>query len=306
LSLVAAAVASVWPCLRLFGAPRGWRPSLRRLVALARTNLPLAGADAVEWSIRRVDVVILGRLAPAEIVGIYYVAQQIASLAGRLRSSFDPILAPLLSVAMADGRKADAARNIAQVGFWVMSVQVPVVLALALTADGTMGLFGPEFAAGALILALLLAAELVGTPGAVTETGLVYSRPRDNLLISAVAIAIAGGVAWAAVPLLGGEGAAIGLLVALSFASVGRALLLRGALGVPAPIWRWSLLLAAGPAVAVGLAARQLPELWMMALGIPAILAAYGVVIWRFGYREEDRALFRAARAQKKALEEGT
>lgn len=305
MSLVSAAVASVLPCLRLFGWPAGWRPSLSRLVAMARANLPLAGADAVEWSIRRVDVVILGRLAPAEVVGIYYVAQQIASLAGRLRSSFDPILAPMLSVAMAERRKADAARDISQVGFWVMSVQFPVVLALGLTAEGTMGLFGPEFAAGALILALLLAAELMGTPGAVTETGLVYSRARDNLLVSMAAILVAGGLAWALVPLLGGAGAAIGLLVALTFASIGRALLLKGALGTPAPVWRWSLLAAAVPAAAVGLAARELPELWMMLLGIPAILVAYGVVIWRAGYREEDRLLFRAARAQKKAMEEG-
>jgi O-antigen/teichoic acid export membrane protein len=304
MSLVAAATASIFPCVRLFGWPVGWRPSARRLVALARANLPLAGADAVEWSIRRVDVVILGRLAPPEIVGLYYVAQQIASLAGRLRSSFDPILAPMLSIAMAEHRKADAARIISQVGFWVMSVQFPVVLALILTADGTMGLFGPEFAAGGLILALLLAAELMGTPGAVTETGLVYSRPRDNLLVSAVAIGIAGGVAWLAVPHLGGEGAALGLLLALTFASVGRALLLKGALGTSAPIWRWSLLVAAVPAVALGVAARQLPELWMMALGIPAILVAYGVVIWRFGYREEDRLLFRAARARQKAMQD--
>jgi O-antigen/teichoic acid export membrane protein len=184
-------------------------------------------------------------------------------------------------------------------------VQFPVVLALALTADGTMGLFGPEFAAGALVLALLLAAELLGTPGSITETGLVYSRPRDNLMVSAAAILIAAAVAWLAVPRLGGAGAALGLLAALAFASAGRALLLKGALGQPAPVWRWSLLAAAVPAVLVGLAARQLPELWMMALGIPAILLAYGLVIWRWGYTEADRLLFRAARAQQKALKEG-
>jgi O-antigen/teichoic acid export membrane protein len=305
LSLVAAALASLFPCVRLFGRPAGWRPSGARLWALARANLPLAGADAIEWSIRRVDVVILGRLAPAEVVGVYYVAQQIASLAGRLRSSFDPILAPMLSMAMAQGRKHDAARDIAQVGFWVMSVQFPVVLALGLTAEGTMGLFGPEFAAGAMVLALLLAAELMGSPGAVTETGLVYARPRENLLVSAVAIGLVALVAWLLVPPLGGAGAATGLLVALTFASAGRAFLLRGALGHAAPVWRWSLLAAAVPAAAVGLAARQLPELWMMVLGIPAILLAYGVIVWRFGYTAEDRTLFRSARSGRKRMEEG-
>ncbi len=304
-SLAAAALASVGPCVRQFGLPTGWRPSAARLLALARANLPLAGADAIEWSIRRVDVVILGRLAPAEVVGIYYVAQQVASLAGRLRSSFDPILAPMLSMAMAQGRRSDAAHDISQVGFWVMSVQFPVVLALGLTAEGTMGLFGPEFAAGAAVLALLLVAELLGTPGAVTETGLVYSRPRENLVLSAVAIGLVAVVAWLAVPRLGGAGAALGLLVALGFASLGRARLLARALGQPAPVWRWSLIGAAAPAAGVGLAARQLPELWMMALGIPAILLAYGVVIWRFGYRQADRMLFQAARARQKTMEEG-
>ena len=306
LSLAAAAAASAVPCLRAFGWPGGWRPSAARLSALARANLPLAGADAIEWSIRRVDVLILGRLAPADVVGVYYVAQQIASLAGRLRTSFDPILAPLLSVAMAERRQADAARDISQVGFWVMSVQFPVVLALGLTAESTMGLFGPEFAAGAVVLALLLVAELLGTPGAISETGLVYVRPRGNLIVSAASILLAAAVTWTLVPAIGSAGAALGLLAALFFASIARAGLLRQALGRPAPVWRGSLLVAAVPAFAVGLAARTLPELWMMVLGIPAILGAYAVVIWHRGYGPEDRLLFRAARQGRPDMGEET
>jgi O-antigen/teichoic acid export membrane protein len=34
---------------------------------------------------------------PPEIVGIYYVAQQVASLPAKLKTSFDPILGPVIS-----------------------------------------------------------------------------------------------------------------------------------------------------------------------------------------------------------------
>ena len=58
--------------------------------------------------------------------------------------------------------------------------------------------------------------------------------------------------------------------------------------------WRWTLVWAAGPAVLVGwLATRFLPEWAELLFGIPAILGAYGWVIWSRGFGPEDRILFR-------------
>ena len=72
MQFVAKAEISKWP---LFG----WRLDVGRIWRLVKTNVPLAGADIAEWGARRLDIFILGRFASAEVVGIYYVAQQIAS-----------------------------------------------------------------------------------------------------------------------------------------------------------------------------------------------------------------------------------
>lgn len=292
LSMVAAAVASVWPAFRLFGAPEGWRPCVARLWGMAARNLPLAGADLVEWSTRRLDVFLLGRFAGAEVVGIYYVAQQVATLAGKIRVSFDPILAPMLSTALKAGKPAEAAAHIRQVGFWVLAFQIPVVLAMGLPGEGVMGLFGPEFAAGAMVMALLLTAELAAATSSISEMGLIYARPRANLLVACVGLAVQAALSFVLIPRFGGEGAAAALLLGLVAAGVIRQQVLGRALAADVTIWRWSLLGAGAIAFGFGYAVRMLPELPEMLVAIPGVLLVFGAVIWRFGFGREDRALF--------------
>jgi O-antigen/teichoic acid export membrane protein len=295
LSLLAAAAASLVPALGEFGLPAGWRPSVGRMRLMAWRNLPLAGADLVEWGTRRLDVFILGRFADAEVVGLYYVAQQVASLAGKIRSSFDPILAPMLSTAVKAGRPADAALHLNQVGFWVLSFQLPVVLALGLPAEGVLGLFGPAFAAGGLVLVLLLLAELVAAGSSLSEMGLIYARPKSNLGLAVGGLALQGLLSLLLVPQFGGEGAAGALLLSLLVVALIRQAMLGRALGAKVRFWRWSLLAAGGVAFALGLAARSLPELPQMLVTIPGVLLLFAGVMWRWGYGPADRALFRKA-----------
>jgi O-antigen/teichoic acid export membrane protein len=296
LSLIAAAAASVWPAVGEFGWPRGWRPSAGRLGLIAWRNLPLAGADLVEWATRRLDVFILGRFASAETVGLYFVAQQVASLAGKIRSSFDPILAPMLSRALKAGRPHEAAAHLNQVGFWVLSFQLPVVLALGLPAEGVLGLFGPAFAVGGLVLALLLAAELAAAGSSLSEMGLIFAQPKSNLAIAIAGLGLQAGLSLWLVPPYGGAGAAGALLASLLVVGLARQLVLGRALGFHVGFWRWSLVAAGAAAFGLGLAARQLPELWQMLLTIPGVLLLFGGLMWRFGYGPADRALFSRGR----------
>ena len=81
--------------------------------------------------------------------------------------------------------------------------------------------------------------------------------------------------------------------LALGFASVVKARLLARVLGAPVNSLRWALVWAAAPAIIVGVLATNLPEWAELAFGIPAILLAYGAMIWRYGFGPEDRVLFR-------------
>jgi len=302
LSMVGALIASMIPFLRNFGLPRDWRPEPVVLWHMARRNLPVAAADAVEWGSRRVDIAVLGLFFTPAVVGIYYVAQQVTSLPAKLKTSFDPILGPVISRNLAEGDKAAVARQVRQVGFWVIGAQSAVALALGIPGEGVMGLVGAGFVAGTAALGFLLAAEVVAATAAVSEAALIYNARHRNMVISLVMIVLEAALAVGLILLMRGwhrpimwqaTGPAIALMLALGLAAIVKSRLLHNILGYPVSGWRWSLVWAAAAAVAVGEVAILLPEWAELVFGIPAILGAFGAVLWFKGFGPEDRELFK-------------
>ena len=88
-------------------------------------------------------------------------------------------------------------------------------------------------------------------------------------------------------------GPALALMLALGFASIVKSRLLAKILGHPVSGWRWPLIWAAAAAMVVGQIVIRLPEWAELLFGIPAILAAFGAVLWFKGFGPEDRELFR-------------
>ncbi len=297
-SMVAALAASLGPCIREFGLPHGWTPHPERLFQLARANISLAGADAIEWGTRRLDLFILGIFATPSVMGIYYVAQQVASLPQKLKTSFDPVLGPLLSTSLVAGDRAAMAGHVRQVGFWIIAAQLCVALALGLPGEAVLNLVGSEFGGGETVLGLLLFVEVLAATAAVSEAALVYTNPHRNLILSSVTIAAQALITLALVPILlardqGGLGAALGLALALTLGSILKSRLLSKELGAPVAGLRWALLPAAAGAAAIGLLARTLPDFWQIAVGIPMIILTFGAIMWTWGFRPDDRVLFR-------------
>ena len=318
LSMVAALVASIIPFLKSYGLARGWRPDPSNLWKMARRNVPVAAADAVEWGSRRIDLAVLGLLVPhtpagQAVVGIYYVAQNVASLPSKLKTSFDPILGPVIARNLKDGDKGAVAKQVRQVGFWVIGAQLGVALALAIPGEAVMGLVGPAFVSGTAALVFLLFAEVVAAMAAVSEAALIYVARHRNMLISLMMLALEAGLAvvfflsmkaldwpvmWQA------TGPAIGLMLALGFAAVLKSRLLCGILGARVNGWRWPLIWAAAAGSVLGYLATFLPEWAELILGIPGILVAFGAVLWTKGFKAEDRELFRMKKADIEELQE--
>jgi hypothetical protein len=82
-------------------------------------------------------------------------------------------------------------------------------------------------------------------------------------------------------------------MIALATSSLVKALLLKHLLKAPVSNWRWALVYAAAPALVVGYAFTFTPEWIELIFGVPAILGTYAFVIWRRGFAEEDKVLFR-------------
>jgi O-antigen/teichoic acid export membrane protein len=301
-SVFAAAIFTLVPLVRSYGLPKGWRPHPGRIWRLAILNAPLAAADGIEMATRKIDLMILGAFASPSAVGVYYVAQQVATLPQKLKVSFEPILGPVITRALRN-RDFDAiARQVCQVGFWILAAQAGIALALGIPGEAVMGLVGPNFVGGTGALSLLLAAEVFAALAVVSEAALIYVARVKNLIVSVATITLQVILTFAVMitadrmglgDLYRAAGAAAALLLALGIASVVKSLMLSRILGQSVNNWRWPLVYAAAPAVVVGWLVTQLPEWIELIVGIPAILAVYCWVIWRRGFGPEDRVLFR-------------
>jgi O-antigen/teichoic acid export membrane protein len=304
LSMAAALIASVIPFLNSYGLPKNWTPRGSELYALMRRNMPLAGADAIEWGSRRVDLALLGLFVSPAAVGIYWVAQQVASLPQKLKSSFDPVLGPVITRKLEENDLPAIAGQISQVGFWIIAAQLGVALALGIPGEALMGLIGPgrDFVGGTGALALLLTAEVFAAAAVVSEAALVYTARFRNLMVSLatlltqIALTI-GLILWAKAQGYGefyqAAAPALALAITLGLASIVKMRLAEHVLGAPVSVWRPALPIGAGVAVLVGQIAIRGPEWAELSIGIPATLIAYGAFVWRFGFREEDRKLFK-------------
>jgi O-antigen/teichoic acid export membrane protein len=305
LSMAAALIASLIPFVRSYGIPYGWKPRVRPLLALAGRNVPLAGADAVEWGTRNVDRFILGVMFEPRIVGIYYMAQQVASIPAKLKTSFDPILGPVITTALARDDREAVAAQVRQVGFWIMAAQVGLALMGSIPGEAVMGVVGPQFVAGTAALAFLLSAEAAASTGAVCESALVYIARMKNLLISLGMLCFQIALSFTLILAIrsGGwpvnyqaAGPAIALLLSVGMTSVIKSTFLSRLLSARVAGWRWPLLWAALAAGLVGSAFTALPKSYEWAeaaIGIPAICGTYLYVLFRWAFRPADRALFR-------------
>ena len=313
-SMVAALVAALIPLVRCYGLPHGWKPDLATSLRTAWRNVPVAAADAVEWASRRIDLAVLGAFLPATFVGIYYVAQQVATLPAKLKTSFEPVLGPAIARRIAVGDRAAVAKQVRQVTYWIIAAQLGIALALGIPGRAVMALVSPKFTGGTAMLSFLLAAEVIAAAAFVSEAALIYVARKRNMVISIIMLALEAGLAATLILIMKREGLplafqatgpAIGLCVALAFASFAKSRLLKRQLGERVSGWRWDLAWATGAGVAVGAFVRLLlPQTWQLVAGVPLILLAFGAVLWTKGFGPEDRELFRMRKADVRELRE--
>jgi O-antigen/teichoic acid export membrane protein len=312
-SMVAALIAALIPLLKMYGLPRGWTPDLPTSWMTAWRNVPVAAADAVEWASRRIDLAVLGAFLPAAYVGIYYAAQQVATLPAKLKTSFEPVLGPAIVRRIAVGDRAAVASQVRQVTYWIIAAQLGIALALGIPGRAVMGLVGSGFTGGTAMLAFLLAAEVIAASAFVCEAALIYVARKRNMILSLIMLALEAGGAAALILIMQAEGLpatfqatgpAIGLCIALAFAWFTKSRLLERELGHSVSGWRWDLAWATAAGVLVGVIDRAiLPEAWHL-LTVPAILIAFGAILWTKGFGPEDRELFRMRKADLTKLQD--
>jgi O-antigen/teichoic acid export membrane protein len=314
ISMVAALIAALIPLFRCYGVPHGWTPDLGTAWRTAVRNVPVAAADVVEWASRRIDLAVLGAFVPASFVGIYYAAQQVATLPAKLKTSFEPVLGPAIVRRLAINDRAGIAKQVRQVTYWIIAAQLGIALALGIPGRAVMSLVGKEFTGGTAMLGFLLAAEVIAAAAVVSEAALIYIARKRNMVISLMMLALEAGLAAGLIlimrreglpPAFQATGPAIGLCVALGFASITKSRLLCRKLGDAVSGWRWDLAWATAAGVLVGGLVRYfLPQTLQLIIGVPAIMIIFFAVVWTKGFGPEDRELFRLRKHEVKELRE--
>lgn len=307
IAMTAALIAALIPLFRNYGRPEHWRMNPLELWRTARRNAPLAITDAIEWGSRRIDLAILGLFVSPSIVGIYYIAQQLASLPQKLKTSFDPILGPVITRSLKERRYGDIGKQVGQVGFWIIAAQTGLALALGITGESVLAFVGTaEFAGGAAALIFLLAAEVVAATAVVSESALIYMARKRNLMISLSMLALQAALSFAFIyavghlelsdrqrPLYYAASVALALALSLALSSFIKLRFLEKLLAMKIKIFRPALFWAIGGAVVVGAIVTQMPVWFELSFGEIAILSIYCFVIWTRGFGPEDRLLFK-------------
>jgi O-antigen/teichoic acid export membrane protein len=312
-SRVAALIAALIPLFRCYGFPQGWKPDFGTSWRTAARNSQLAAADAVEWASRRIDLAVLGAFMPASLVGVYYAAQQVATLPAKLKTSFEPVLGPAIVRKLKANDRLSIAKQLRQVTYWIIAAQLGIALALGIPGRAVMGLVGSAFTGGTAMLGFLLAAEVIAAAAVVSESALIYVARNQNMAISLVMLAMEAALAAGFILAMKGEGfpptfqatgPAIALCVALAFASIAKSWLLSTKLGAGVSGWRWDLAWATSAGVIVGAAVRFLLPDSLQLLGVPAILLSFGAILWTKGFTPEDRGLFTLRKHEVRELRE--
>lgn len=274
---------------------------LAEAARILRRSLPTGITDIGTMMFRRADILLLSLVVGNDATGIYYMAQQIVTIPHKIHQLFEPMMAPVLASLHHGGKQQAIAAKLAGFCRWSFTLQLALTIPFAVFGAQLLGLFGDQFMTGALLLAVLLLAELCDGSFALTETALVFARPATppKLILGALAVELV--TVFGLSLLWGSVGAALGFLLAMASLAAGRLIMLWKHLGVRILGTDYLLPLGIGGFVGSGL-------LWVKAesgplgadyfgLVLAGGLALYLTLVRMLALTPADRALLKQLRA---------
>jgi O-antigen/teichoic acid export membrane protein len=179
-AMAAAGVVTLVVAGYLFLSRLDIRPSLRSPGSTSQTvreyynySLPLTLKEAGTLLQGRVDVLMVGLFLSSTAVGIYNVSVLIAGVLYIPLLAVDQLFPPLASKLVAQDKLDDLTQVYSVVTRWVFSLSLPLGLIAVVYRVELLGLFGPEFTAGTLVLMLFVIGQLC----------LAGTGPSDSLLM---------------------------------------------------------------------------------------------------------------------------
>jgi O-antigen/teichoic acid export membrane protein len=173
--------------------------------------MPLAMITGMQFINHRVDIIMLGAFGDAAEVGAYGVATRGADCVHFVLVSVNAVMAPTIASLYASGHMERLQRLVTVSARMVLLCSLPLGIAFIVAGRWILAtVFGPEFGAGAPVLAILSAAQLVTAAGGSVALLLTMTGHESDTARSVGVAAVVNVILnFLLIPLWGGVGAAI-------------------------------------------------------------------------------------------------
>lgn len=215
IAAMAGAGTAVYTFSRKFSMRRLWRGlwvAPGRWV-LYRFALQIGLVELMNELLKRIDMFLVGRYLTADILGIYGIAQELASATKKIRQAFNPIFVPVISAAHQNRNRAAMQHQYANVTRWILILNACMLGALILAGEPLMRVFGTEFGPGAPVAVILTLAPIIHGVLGVSELFFLINKPWINLVNTIGALLANIGLNLWLIPRYGMLGAACAVLI---------------------------------------------------------------------------------------------
>jgi O-antigen/teichoic acid export membrane protein len=235
---------------------------LTRLRGMVTRSAPTGFADCVSLGFNAVGIVLVGNLLGEAALGVYGMAMNLETAISKVRQAFDMIVVPVVSRGLSERGPAYVVDQLRMIGRSIITAQLPLFAVSLLFGADILGLFSHSFRSGAVLLALLALAAVIDGGINLAQVPLFLSRPKANLAIAVVALAVNLGLGVLLTPRLGVAGIGVAIVGALALSALARQVLVarifgRSLLGLS--LWR-PIAAALGATAVSALLLRLLPD----------------------------------------------
>jgi O-antigen/teichoic acid export membrane protein len=255
------------------------------------------------------DILFLGIFVPSALIGIYIAANRISNFVNMPVVALDMISVPLMTEYYAQGKYEQLENMFKLATKWSLSLSLPLCFCCLVFHDAILGLFGPQYTTGWLVLVILCLGNLANPgSGPVLELLSITRRLRIVSIDSIITVILNVGLCFLLIPRFNILGAA--LAGALADVFIGGLCVMQVYWIMKIHPYRWDIckpLLASGVASLVGVVLLRFMHLQpglgrfalleQLGLIIPFILV-YILVMMLLRFSEEDRIVFNALLAR--------
>lgn len=150
--------------------------------------IPLGAGELLTQFKLRLDLIVIGRLLPLQLVGVYGAVVEIASLLRKTRSAFDAILMPLSQSLHLRGDLPRLTQSLAVAIRWVAVPALALLGLMILLPDAFLRFFGAEFLAGGAALGVFAVGQLFHVTVGLMENVLAYTGHAAVTLVNSVVL----------------------------------------------------------------------------------------------------------------------